>query len=368
MYGNYRLSACSNSFLSCSNGLSYLMDCPADLLYNAVLDQCDWPHNIIGCEDASGEELKDISGSGIEASGDFSGLTFELGIESSGAVREIIVDASGNMVSIIDASGDLEESGSGSGLGSGEEMSFEVLVFTLVDCRLLSDGFYPLTACEAKYVSCHAGLPSVLHCFPGQFYSAAHQICEEPHKIGCTDDGDFSGSGDLIFSGEFSGFSGEFSGFSGEESGFGSGEFSGEFSGMSGDGLFFSTSDCSSLPNGNYPMGACSAQFLSCSNNLAFIMDCPSSLFYNWAIDACDWPANLGCDFETSGLDGSGSGDEQPSCTENNGSFPVGPCLPVFMKCVDGIRFEMSCESGQLFSEKDSVCLPTAQLNCTAST
>ena len=54
----------------------------------------------------------------ISASGDFSGLTSELGIESSGAVREIIVDASGNVVSIIDASGEVEEeSGSGSGLG-----------------------------------------------------------------------------------------------------------------------------------------------------------------------------------------------------------------------------------------------------------
>lgn len=78
--------------------------------------------------------------------------------------------------------------------GSGEEVSFEVLVFTLVDCRLLSDGLYPLAACESKYVSCRAGLPSIRHCFPGQFYSAVHQICEEPHKIGCTDDGDFSGS------------------------------------------------------------------------------------------------------------------------------------------------------------------------------
>lgn len=37
-------------------------------------------------------------------------------------------------------------------------------------------------------------------------------------------------------------------------------------------------------------------------------MDCPFGLVYNWALDACDWPANLGCDLESSGLDGSGSG------------------------------------------------------------
>ena len=64
--GNYRLSACNHRFLSCSNGLAYLMDCPAGLLYNAAFDQCDWPRNIVGCTDASGEELNDISGSGIE--------------------------------------------------------------------------------------------------------------------------------------------------------------------------------------------------------------------------------------------------------------------------------------------------------------
>ena len=64
--GNYRLSVCNHRFLTCSNGLAYLMDCPAGLLYNAAFDQCDWPRNIVGCEDASGEELSDISGSGIE--------------------------------------------------------------------------------------------------------------------------------------------------------------------------------------------------------------------------------------------------------------------------------------------------------------
>ena len=107
------------------------------------------------------------------------------------------------------------------------------------------------------------------------------------------------------------------SGFSGESSGMGqcfdlrcpkSINFSGsgEYSGASGDIPLFTAEDCATLSDGNYSMSACGHQFLSCSNGQHSVMDCPSGHVYNWAIDACDLPNNLGCDLEGSGIDASG--------------------------------------------------------------
>ncbi|PAV65370.1 hypothetical protein WR25_19299 [Diploscapter pachys] len=62
-----------------------------------------------------------------------------------------------------------------------------------------------------------------------------------------------------------------------------------------GSGNFHSPSDCPNLPNGNYAMSACGHQFLTCSNGLAYVMNCPANLVYNWNTNQCDWPSNMGC-------------------------------------------------------------------------
>lgn len=79
--------------------------------------------------------------------------------------------------------------------GSGvEERTFEVFLLTVLDCRALPDGIYSLTACDHKYISCHAGLPSIRHCSPHHFYSSSLQRCVEPGLIiECTDEIQFSG-------------------------------------------------------------------------------------------------------------------------------------------------------------------------------
>lgn len=44
--GNYKDPNNCYGFISCSNGLTYKMDCPAGLRYNYTIDQCDWPVNV----------------------------------------------------------------------------------------------------------------------------------------------------------------------------------------------------------------------------------------------------------------------------------------------------------------------------------
>ena len=44
--GNYKDPNNCYGFISCSNGLTYHMDCPAGLRYNYTINQCDWPANV----------------------------------------------------------------------------------------------------------------------------------------------------------------------------------------------------------------------------------------------------------------------------------------------------------------------------------
>ncbi|KAL9966350.1 hypothetical protein ACROYT_G024405 [Oculina patagonica] len=44
--GNYKDPNNCYGFISCSNGLTYKMDCPAGLRYNYTINQCDWPANV----------------------------------------------------------------------------------------------------------------------------------------------------------------------------------------------------------------------------------------------------------------------------------------------------------------------------------
>ncbi|XP_029021929.1 chondroitin proteoglycan 2-like [Betta splendens] len=41
--GNYFNPSNINSFYSCSNGLTYIMKCPEDLIFNQRLNACVWP-------------------------------------------------------------------------------------------------------------------------------------------------------------------------------------------------------------------------------------------------------------------------------------------------------------------------------------
>ena len=78
---------------------------------------------------------------------------------------------------------------------------------------------------------------------------------------------------------------------------------------FAGSGDFHGPSDCPTLADGNYAMSACGHQFLACSNGLPHVMDCPANLVYNWNVDQCDWPHDMGCE--------GGSGSDEPVSEES---------------------------------------------------
>ena len=61
---------------------------------------------------------------------------------------------------------------------------------------------------------------------------------------------------------------------------------------------FFFSEDgfCAGKANGNYPDPDSCYGFISCSNQIAYKMNCnPPSLKYNETTDQCDWPQNVQC-------------------------------------------------------------------------
>ncbi|XP_019635215.1 PREDICTED: lactose-binding lectin l-2-like [Branchiostoma belcheri] len=52
---------------------------------------------------------------------------------------------------------------------------------------------------------------------------------------------------------------------------------------------------CEGLPNGNYPDPDECTRIYSCSNGIAYLMDCPEDLYYNEKTDQCDSPENVDC-------------------------------------------------------------------------
>mmetsp|Transcript_25255 Transcript_25255/g.41092 ORF Transcript_25255/g.41092 Transcript_25255/m.41092 type:complete len:303 (+) Transcript_25255:102-1010(+) len=52
---------------------------------------------------------------------------------------------------------------------------------------------------------------------------------------------------------------------------------------------------CRGKPNGDYKDPNNCYGFISCSNGIAYYMQCPAGLRFNAALDKCDWPKNVKC-------------------------------------------------------------------------
>ena len=52
---------------------------------------------------------------------------------------------------------------------------------------------------------------------------------------------------------------------------------------------------CKGRKSRNYPDPTRCDGFIACSNGIAYKMDCPAHLWYDFKTDRCDYPANVKC-------------------------------------------------------------------------
>ncbi|PAV62498.1 hypothetical protein WR25_23947 [Diploscapter pachys] len=351
--GNYTMSACGHQFLACSNGLPHVMDCPADLVYNAELNMCDWSHNVVGCEGSGGE------------------------ITSGESVPE--------------ESGSGAASGEESGEVSGEESSGEESGLTPIEPMIL-----PLPPVEQPATTTLPATTSTAQIQESTTESSGLELVPSTS----TAEPETSGIEEMTPLAEGSSTEAEAE-LSGEE---GSGELLGENQSTTAtpststipavteveteeqvqmttamptststqsdsaiisvvvrrsqldESLRDQSTDCSARANGNYQLTRCSGRFLSCSNGIGHLMNCPDQLVFNAPINACDFPSALMCDEKSAD-----TGAESDTLCSSDGMFATESCSPNFHHCINGKLFDLSCDPGQLFSWARELCLPAVE-------
>ncbi|KAF1762288.1 hypothetical protein GCK72_010550 [Caenorhabditis remanei] len=284
--GLYPLGSCEPRFLTCSGGIALIMDCPDDLIYHEGLEFCDWRHNIFACgraEEASAESSGDASGDATE--------------DGSGAEVE-------------------DGSGENSGESSGDELLENV-------CENLVNGVYSSRRCTNYYFICSSNTPRFLSCPTPLFYDPIQQKCswkeavEECQKEITTTAEEYIPDDQQNRD---------------ESSGSGSGH---------------PIESCEDKSDGIYPIDECSETFLTCSEGISRIMDCPSTLFFHPSLLICDRQQNIiGC---------TGSPKPTPAC-EEDGYFSFGLCASSFTGCTNGRAIIMFCPTGLKFSQSTQMC------------
>ncbi|EFO86642.1 hypothetical protein CRE_04757 [Caenorhabditis remanei] len=284
--GLYPLGSCEPRFLTCSGGIALIMDCPDDLIYHEGLEFCDWRHNIFACGRA--EEAS------AESSGDASGVATE------------------------DGSGAEVENGSdeNSGESSGDELLENV-------CENLVNGVYSSRRCTNYYFICSSNTPRFLSCPTPLFYDPIQQKCSWKEAVEECQKEITTAAEEYIPDDQQN---------RDESSGSGSGH---------------PIESCEDKSDGIYPIDECSETFLTCSEGISGIMDCPSTLFFHPSLLICDRQQNIiGC---------TGSPKPTPAC-EEDGYFSFGRCASSFTGCTNGRAIIMFCPTGLKFSQSTQMC------------
>ncbi|WKY15658.1 hypothetical protein Q1695_000834 [Nippostrongylus brasiliensis] len=116
--------------------------------------------------------------------------------------------------------------------------------------------------------------------------------------------------------------------------------------------------DCAGRSDGYYS-DKCSPDFVLCSDGVATLMKCPSSLIFNAAKGFCDYPDNCGANVPA--VDVPVKTENTPStsvpfvCPEPNGVFSNG-CVAVFFVCSEGVARQMICPGELVFNAMEGYC------------
>ncbi|KAI8441638.1 hypothetical protein MSG28_015198 [Choristoneura fumiferana] len=336
--------------------------CPADFNIHQLLPHdtdcakfyyciCDWPHNA-GCANAGSGEGNGSGENGNSGEDNGSGENGNSGEDDNNS------GDGGNENGVLDN-------------GCPADFNVHQLLPHESDC--------------AKFYYCVHGEKVQRECGPGTHFNPVEQICDWPHNAGCANGG----------SGEDSGNSNE-GGASGEgdnteevdNGNSGEGENTEEVdNGNSGENNNVSSAESNEvevelLPNGCpadfdihqlLPHESDCTKFYYCVHGEKQERECRDDLFFNPAIQVCDWPANVNCTNANSGE--SNNNSEEPISTEETESassedndgilengcpadFDVHLLLPHpyycdrFFYCVNGAKVERECGPGTHFNPK----------------
>ncbi|MBN3293887.1 CPG2 protein, partial [Polypterus senegalus] len=314
--GNYPNSADYYSYISCSNELTYIMPCPAGLIYNPAKDQCDWTGPFyIGCSYCS-DKSNGHYGHPIREDSYFSCIDQYSYLMS--CPYGITYDRTTRWCS-----------------PQGQSVSRQNI------CTGKVDGNYRNKADDSSYISCSNGIPNVMKC-PANLVFNDKGYCDWPatgNFCKCKKNGNYANPSNVnTYFACSNGYTNVmpcpsnlvYNAYKDQCDWPGSGSF------------------CIGKQDGNYANPSNSSTYIACSNQYTYVMPCYPGLVYNAAKDWCDWPSSpvtsapssCGCQISTS------------FCrTKASGNYAISSCSRSFIMCSNGLTYITPCPSNLIFND-----------------
>uniref|UniRef100_A0A0N4XTQ7 Peritrophin n=1 Tax=Nippostrongylus brasiliensis TaxID=27835 RepID=A0A0N4XTQ7_NIPBR len=303
----YYSNGCTADFVYCGGGVASAMTCPPSLVFNGKKGYCDY------LENCSADPVPSIAAAHTP-----------IPVVPSQPTRDSqYTRAALDRYNLFTCS-----------LGNYFNRNLWFLLSSFValragDCTGKQDGFHS-NGCSSDFIYCAEGVTTFMKCPSSLVFNADRGYCDYPENC---HDGRTPTVVPVPVAQNFDDLS------VGEHS----------------TALNF---DCAGRSDGYYS-DKCSPDFVLCSDGVATLMKCPSSLIFNAAKGFCDYPDNCGANVPA--VDVPVKTENTPStsvpfvCPEPNGVFSNG-CVAVFFVCSEGVARQMICPGELVFNAMEGYC------------
>ncbi|XP_051790651.1 chondroitin proteoglycan 2-like isoform X2 [Erpetoichthys calabaricus] len=314
--GNYVNPSNIYSFITCSNQIPYVMSCPAGLVYNFALNMCDWP--------ASRENICTKNGDG-----NYRNL----------ADASSYISCSNGIPNVMKCPANLVFNDKG----------YCDWPVTNNFCSSRKDGNYANALSDTTYIACSNQNAYVMPCPSNLIYNAYKDQCDWSVSSTNPCNGYCHGRPNGHYSNLYNptGYVVCYDGLTYVQS-------------CNAGLVYDATSNqcnwparpvssiysfCSARANGNYANSADYSSYISCSNELTYIMPCPAGLIYNPVKDQCDWtgPFYTGCSY----------------CSDKSNGRYIHPIREdSYFSCINQNSYVISCPNGVTYDSNTQWCAP----------
>ncbi|XP_045501405.1 uncharacterized protein DDB_G0290685-like [Colias croceus] len=343
-----------NKFYKCNHGVTVVMKCPGNTLYNPYKEYCDWPENV-ECGDRVIPDGNDNDNDGGNDNG---------GNDNGGN------DNGGN-----DNGGNDNNDPGSCNCNPGEAPS--------ICGKDGSDGVLVAHENCNKFYKCNHGVPVVFKCPGNTLYNPYKEYCDWPENVECGDrvipdgnDNDNDGGNDNGGNDNGGNDNAGNDNSGSDNNGNGScncnpGEAPSICAKDGSDGVLIAHENCN--------------QFYKCAHGVSVVQNCPGTLLYNPYKEYCDWPQNVQCgdrvipDCDGNDNDGgndNGGNDNGGDDNNDNGSCNCNPgeapsiCgkdrsdgvlvahenCNQFYKCAHGVPVAQNCSGTLLYNPYKEYC------------
>ncbi|KAF9422502.1 hypothetical protein HW555_001900 [Spodoptera exigua] len=320
-------------------------DCPSGLHFNSELEMCDLPKNV-KCNYSQATDLSDSKGDllqrRIENPAEICAHENSEGILFPHQKCNQFYQCSGDMgycdwpsnvncgQRLIPENNDVEAGDGSNNQGGGEHVGNNADPSEAPKICAADDTNGVLVAHENcnQFYKCFAGKPIALDCPSNLFYNPEKGYCDWQYNVNCNNRVIPAENSDV------------------NDNNFANQSCSGK-----DDDIIFAHENCN--------------QFYKCVDRHMEPMFCPSGLYYNTILKACDWPINVDCGQRIVLLllcvafahaNSSCSPDEEILLPHEN-------CNQFYM-CVGGMKIELSCGHGLMFNAELQLCDWLKNVDC----